>query len=253
MKLSLLAITTTAATMMPQGVLSHDKLRGVQPIASDAQMVKQYQYEEASIEQEDMDALVYAFCGAAVTISDAFWSNGGKHHTEDDAYPQEACDAAYDVALGALNGAYNYPDPVLFKPTLTTAPYTFRPTKQGALSYFIGTDCLLKSGTDEDQFPPGNDGTDFKEYGFGLANYGPRYSGFSGCEWVGDSYVTGNNVGVAQGQVSFERTEGTISTVDKTFSFGIDESGGVVITGHHSSSVIDEEKSTQYVFADDEE
>ena len=157
------------------------------------------------------------------------------------------------MALGALNGAYNYPDPVLFKPTLTTAPYTFRPTKQGALSYFIGTDCLLKSGTDEDQFPPGNDGTDFKEYGFGLANYGPRYSGFSGCEWVGDSYVTGNNVGVAQGQVSFERTEGTISTVDKTFSFGIDESGGVVITGHHSSAVIDEERSTQYVFADDEE
>lgn len=68
MKLSLLAITTTAATMMPQGVLSHDKLRGAQPIASDAQMAKQYQYEEASIEQEDMDALVNAFCGAAVAI-----------------------------------------------------------------------------------------------------------------------------------------------------------------------------------------
>ena len=80
MKLSLLAITTTAVTMVPQGVLSHDKLRGAQPIASDAQMAKQYQYEEASIEQEDMDALVDAFCGAAVAISDAFWNNGGKHH-----------------------------------------------------------------------------------------------------------------------------------------------------------------------------
>ena len=68
MKLSLLAITTTAVTMVPQGVLSHDKLRGAQPIASDAQMAKQYQYEEASIEQEDMDALVDAFCGAAVAI-----------------------------------------------------------------------------------------------------------------------------------------------------------------------------------------
>ena len=66
---------------------------------------------------------------------------------------------AYEVALGALNGAYNYPESVLFKPTLTTAPYTFRPTKAGALSYFIGTDCLLKSGTEDEQFPPGNDGT----------------------------------------------------------------------------------------------
>ena len=86
-----------------------------------------------------------------------------------------------------------------------------------------------------------------------MANYGARYSGFSSCEWVSDSYVTGNNVGVDQGQVSFERTEGTITTVDKTFSFGIDESGGVVITGHHSSLVVDEEESNQYVFADDEE
>ena len=109
MKLSLLAITTTAATMMPQGVLSHDKLRGAQPIASDAQVAKQYQYEEASIEQEDMDTLVNGFCGAVLDISDAFWSNGGKHHTEDDAYPQEACDAAYAEAMAALNGAYNYP------------------------------------------------------------------------------------------------------------------------------------------------
>ena len=248
----ILKTTTTATTLMilannmPSALSSEPKLRGA--TSSSAYLAT----DSRVIEQADMDGLADAFCGAAVAISDAFWENGGQHHTKDNAYPQEACDAAYEVALGALNGAYNYPEPVLFKPTLTTAPYTFRPTKAGALSYFIGTDCLLKSGTEDEQFPPGNDGSDFREYGFGLANYGPRYSGFSGCEWVGDSYVTGEAVGVAQGQIFFERNEGTTSVVDKTFSFGYQD-GGVVITGHHSSQVVDDVNSNQYVFGDEDE
>jgi len=111
--------TTTAATTlmilannMPTALSSEPKLRGATSssayLATDSQI----------IEQADMDGLADAFCGAAVAISDAFWENGGQHHTRDNAYPQEACDAAYEVALGALNGAYNYPEPVLFKPTL---------------------------------------------------------------------------------------------------------------------------------------
>ena len=96
--------------------------------------------------------------------------------------------------MAALGGAYNYSDPVLFKSTLATVPYTFRPTKQGALSYFIGNDCLLKLGTDEDQFPPAELMAQTLGNGFALANYGPRYSGFSGCTLAGDS-VTGESVG----------------------------------------------------------
>lgn len=204
------------------------------------------------ISEDDMDGLVDAFCDAAVAISEAFWKNGGKHHSEDDAYPQAACDAAYNEANAALNGAYNYPDPVLFRPTLATAPYMFRPTIQGAMSYFIGTECLLKSGNAEDQFPPGNDGTSFREHGFALANYGPSYSGISGCSWVPYGYVTGVNSGVAQGQVIFERVEGTESVVDKTFSFGTYAgSGDIVITAHDSSAAVERDMSTQYVFGDD--
>lgn len=229
-----------------------NKLRGAVYLESDAHA---HEYETSStsavkILQDDMDALAEAFCGAAVAISDAFWTNGGKHHSKDDAYPQAACDAAYEQATAALNGAYNYPDPVLFKPTLSSAPYTFRPTMEGALSYFIGTECLLKSGSAEEQFPPGNDGTSFREYGFALANYRRDYSGFSGCSWVGDSYVEGVNAGVAQGQIVFERSEGTTSVVDKTFSFGVcAHSGNIVMTGHHSSGEVETDslETTQYV------
>ena len=216
-------------------------------------LVREYETSSTSavkILQDDMDALAEAFCGAAVAISDAFWTNGGKHHSKDDAYPQAACDAAYEQATAALNGAYNYPDPVLFKPTLSSAPYTFRPTMEGALSYFIGTECLLKSGSAEEQFPPGNDGTSFREYGFALANYRRDYSGFSGCSWVGDSYIEGVNAGVAQGQIVFERSEGTTSVVDKTFSFGVcAHSGNIVMTGHHSSGEVEADSvvTTQYV------
>jgi len=206
-----------------------------------------------AIEEADMDVLVNAFCSTVVAISYAFWENGGQNAIDGtgEIYPQAACDAAYDVALGALNGAYNYPDPVLFKPTLTTAPFTFRPTKAGALSYFIGTDCLLKSGSSEDfsdnesQYPPGNTGA-FREYGFGLGNYRTGYLGFDDCEWNPDGYVTGEGIGLAQGQVAFTRTEGEIATVDKTWGFGISRDGGVVITAHHSSAVIDPDGSTQY-------
>ena len=64
--------------------------------------------------------------------------------------------------------------------------------------------------------------------------------------------MTREAVGVAQGQIFFERNEGTTSIVDKTFSFGIQD-GGVVITGHHSSQVVDDVNSNQYVFGDEDE
>lgn len=244
--ITLMLLSTPGAFSFPEP----KQLRGAVYLESDAKETSSA--SAVKISEDDMDGLVDAFCGAAVAISEAFWKNGGKHHSEDDAYPQAACDAAYDVANEALNGAYNYPDPVLFKPTLATAPYMFRPTIQGAMSYFIGTECLLKSGNAEDQFPPGNDGTSFREHGFALANYGPSYSGISGCSWVPYAYVTGVNAGVAQGRVIFERVEGTESIVDKTFSFGIFAgSGDIVMTAHDSSAAVEAHNSTQYVFGDD--
>lgn len=199
-----------------------------------------------SITKGDMDGLVGAFCTAAGAISNAFWSNGGKNAAEPDAYPKAACDAAYSEAYAALTGAYNYPDLVLFKPTISTAPNTFRPMLGGALSYFIGTDCLQMSGRPEDQFPAGNDGTTFREYGFALGNYNPGAQGWSDCKWRPNNYHAGGRTGAAQGQIDFYKTEGGILTVDKTFTFGLN-GGTKVITGHHSSLAVDKAGSSQYV------
>lgn len=45
------------------------------------------------------------------------------------------------TASAVLDAAYGYNiGPVLFKPTLTVVPQTFRPTKEGALAYFVGSD-----------------------------------------------------------------------------------------------------------------
>ena len=64
-----------------------------------------------------------------------------------DGVPDMNCTAAVLAAKGALNAAYGYEankdsdPPVLFKPTWTVDPDTFRPTYAGALSYFIGHEC----------------------------------------------------------------------------------------------------------------
>ena len=64
-----------------------------------------------------------------------------------DGVPDMNCTAAVLAAKGALNAAYGYEankdsdPPVLFKPTWTVEPDTFRPTYAGALSYFIGHEC----------------------------------------------------------------------------------------------------------------
>ena len=55
------------------------------------------------------------------------------------AYEDQGIDAARTVAEEVLDTAYGYNlGPVLFKPTLSGGEQTFRTTKIGALSYFVG-------------------------------------------------------------------------------------------------------------------
>ena len=57
------------------------------------------------------------------------------------AFEEGGIDAAREVAGGALDAAYGYDlGPVLFKPTLASGEQTFRPTREGALAYFVGHD-----------------------------------------------------------------------------------------------------------------
>jgi len=53
-------------------------------------------------------------------------------------YETGGIDAAKATAEAVLDSAYGYNlGPVLFKPTLTTAPQTFRTSRDGALAYFV--------------------------------------------------------------------------------------------------------------------
>merc|ERR1712187_437154 len=57
-------------------------------------------------------------------------------------------DAAKALAEAVIDSAYGYKyGPVLFKPTLAGGKQTFRPTKKGALSYFVGGDSAYPKDT----------------------------------------------------------------------------------------------------------
>lgn len=95
------------------------------------------------VTQQEVVARIQSFADAVPAISSAYWDAGG---TADGGpgtnSPSGPCRAAYAAATGALAAAYNYDGKVLFKPTFTTSPYTYRVELSGALSYFIGTNCL---------------------------------------------------------------------------------------------------------------
>lgn len=121
-------------------------------------------------------------------------------------------ESAAKVAEGIIDAAYGYQQgPVLFKPTLTEAPQTFRTTKEGALAYFVGQN---------PNFP--------KDTGFALKN------------WASVSFDNAairifDNVALVTGNVNITDKDGKVTTVDKSMGFAKDEAGALRIVLHHSS------------------
>ena len=80
-----------------------------------------------AITETELDQARTAWGDALVAIAKAFEADG--------------IDGARAIANDVLDAAYGYNlGPVLFKPTLASGEKTFRPTKKGALSYFVGHD-----------------------------------------------------------------------------------------------------------------
>lgn len=166
------------------------------------------------------------------------------------------CAAAVGVGAEYIqeNYAYNQGDGlgfggggVLFKPTVSSSPYTLRNTFLGAASYFVGTQCMVEAGL---AFPDGNDDLDesdrsFSENGFGTSN-GIVNATFP----IGWKYLTSENnpaycgVVVAAGQICFDQG-GSFTCVDKTFTIirGDEDAGQepFIISSHHSSKVVVED------------
>ena len=128
------------------------------------------------------------------------------------AFEAGGIDEARSVAGGVLDAAYGYDlGPVLFKPTLASGAQTFRTTRKGALSYFVGHD---------DEYP--------LDSGFGLKGWRKVTSEPSA------KFVEGD-VALWMGRVIMTDKDGQVTIVDKSFGYKRDAQGTLKIILHHSS------------------
>ncbi len=128
------------------------------------------------------------------------------------AYDEQGFDKAKALAVAAIDSAYGYNlGPVLFKPTLTHVPQTFRLTKEGALAYFVGRD---------PKYPD--------DKGFALGHWRSVEVRNVGVQINGD-------VASTMGNVLIRNKAGAVTTVDKTWTFKKSDDGSVRIILHHSS------------------
>lgn len=158
-----------------------------------------------TIAVSDVKAAQNSWCDALLAISKAH-AEGGIAKSKPLA--GDVIDAAYGYQFG----------PVAFKPTWTNGDTTFRATRQGALSYFVGDD------------------PDYPDPGFAIGTPGANRSPWVKCESETFVIQTFSNTANAQGWVHVEAADGTKSKVDKTFGYVRDDDGALRIVLHHSST-----------------
>lgn len=151
-----------------------------------------------AVTESDVVAAQKAWCQALVSISKAH-ADGGQAAAK--AMAEKVIDSAYGYQMGA----------VLFKPTLTVAPQTFRTTRDGALAYFVGGDKA---------FP--------QDSGFAL-------KGWQKCEVANVGMFIAGDSATTMGNVRITGADGKVTTVDKTWKFVRDDAGQLRIVVHHSS------------------
>ena len=128
------------------------------------------------------------------------------------AYEDNGIDEARRVASGVLDAAYGYTlGPVLFKPTLSGGEQTFRTTRNGALSYFVGHD---------QNFP--------HDTGFGIKGWRETRS------QTAAEFIDGD-VAMWMGWIFCIDRDGQTTRVDKSFGYKKDADGVLRIVLHHSS------------------
>lgn len=151
-----------------------------------------------NISEADVLAAQRAWGEALVQISTDF-EQGGLAKAK--ATAEAVLDAAYGYNMG----------PVLFKPTLTTIPQTFRTTRAGALAYFVGGDSAFPADT-----------------GFAL-------KGWRSVEIRNAALYLNGDTAMSMGNVMITDKNGKVTTVDKTWGYARDDKGALRIVLHHSS------------------
>ena len=144
------------------------------------------------------------WCDALIAISEAHAKSG--------------LDVSKPLAAKVIDTAYAYQfGPVAFKPTWAKGGKTFRATRDGAISYFVGDD------------------PNYKDIGFAIGTPGTNRSPWVKCTpeiFVVQSF---GNTANSMGWVHVEAADGTRGKVDKTFSYIRDDKGNLRIVVHHSS------------------
>ena len=178
--------------------LSFMSMGGVAANAQPAVMTETISVSEVKRAQE-------AWCDALVSISKAHEQGG---FSKSQPLAGDVIDAAYGYQFG----------PVAFKPTWAKGDTTFRETREGALSYFVGGDPA------------------YADSGFAIGTPGSNRSPWVKC--VPEIFViqTFGNTANAMGWVHVEAADGTKSKVDKTFGYVRDDDGALRIVVHHSST-----------------
>lgn len=152
----------------------------------------------SNITEAEVLAAQTAWCDALVSISTTSEQQGQAAARK---LAGEVIDAAYGYNLG----------PVLFKPTLTVAPQTFRTTREGALAYFVGGDSNFANDS-----------------GFAL-------KGWTACRAENAAIHINGDVATTMANVIITNKDGSATTVDKTWKFKKDDKGALRIVVHHSS------------------
>lgn len=153
---------------------------------------------DTTITQAEVEAAQVAWGEALVQISSDYTSGG--------------IDLARETAAAVIGAAYGYNiGPVLFKPTLTQNPQTFRTSAEGALAYFVGNDAAFPNDT-----------------GFAL-------KGWTDVEIENAAIFISGDTAITMGNVHITNADGSVTTVDKTWGFARDAEGALRIMLHHSS------------------
>ena len=138
------------------------------------------------------------------------WGNGLIEISK--TFETEGIEMATSVASDMIDTLYDYDlGQVLFKPTLSGGSQTFRPTKEGALSYFVGHNSAYPNDS-----------------GFGI-KFWREISSETSTIFIDDT------VAMWMGSVTLIDKDGQVTKVDKSWGYKLDGDGNLRIVLHHSS------------------
>jgi hypothetical protein len=186
-----------ALAIIPAGAcVSVGNNKTVNPPAADAAARE----SRGPITEQQVNAAQQAWCDGLVRVSQTH-ARGGDARAE----AAKMIDDLYDYADGK----------VFFKPTLAFGPRTFRPTREGALAYFVGGNAA---------FP---EDTGFALKGWAKARY-DNNAAENGIQIHGDIAIT-------MGNVFITGPDGKEVMVDKTFVFRRCKDGNLRLCVHKSA------------------